>query len=322
MKEISARSAEIAAQNDWPDLYLRYLQDERGAAAHTISSYELDLKIWFRFLNDKAGDRVDGDRVTDLKLLRNFLAAQMKKHERSTVGRRLSVIKGFLKFLYREGHIDQNLAKLITLPKPHLKLPHVLKPEEATALIEGVVATTLLEKRCKAMMELLYSTGMRISELVQLTYEDVDLKRAVVRVRGKGDKERLVPIGRHCQSAIDDYIASQPAAMGAKPSSPLFLNRDGQRVSVRTLQRNLRHYAVEILGGAGVKVSPHTFRHSCATHLLSRGAGLREIQELLGHESLVTTQKYTQVDIDRLKRSYRMAHPKERGRKKKDLGNA
>ena len=274
-----------------------------------------------RFLNRKANDRIDADRLTDLKLMRAFLAEEMKRYERSTVGRRLSVIKGFLKFLYREGHIAKNLAKLITLPKAHLKLPHVMRPEEVSKLIESTPDATLLQKRSRAMMELLYSTGMRISELVQISYGDVDFRQGTVRVVGKGDKERLIPMGRHCQKAIHDYISAMPAALTREASLPLFLNRDGGRVSVRTLQRNLRHFAVEVLGGEGMKVTPHTFRHSCATHLLARGAGLREIQELLGHESLVTTQKYTQVDTERLKRSYQAAHPKERKRKK-DSGSA
>ncbi|MBY0369440.1 tyrosine recombinase XerC [bacterium] len=305
---------------DWAQSYLEFLKVEKNASPHTLSNYELDLRQWMRFLNRRANDRVDADRLTDLKLMRGFLAEEMKRYERSTVGRRLSVIKGFLKFLYREGHVPKNLAKLVTLPKAHIKLPHVLKPEDVTKLIDGVEPVTLLQKRSRAMMELLYSTGMRISELVQLTYADVDFRQGTVRVRGKGDKERLVPMGRHCQRAIHDYIAAMPAALTREAAMPLFLNRDGERVSVRTLQRNLRHYAVEILGGEGLKVSPHTFRHSCATHLLARGAGLREIQELLGHESLVTTQKYTQVDTERLKRSYQAAHPKERRRKKP--GNA
>lgn len=307
---------------DWVLGYLQYLRVEKTASPHTLSNYELDLRHWLRFLNKKAASRVDSDRLTDLKLLRAFLAEEMKEYERATVGRRLSVIKGFLKYLYREQLIDRNLAKLIALPKPQPKLPFVLKPEQVEQLIEGVPAQTLLQKRARAVMELLYSTGMRISELTQLVYGDVDFRQGVVRVRGKGDKERLIPMGRHCQSAIHDYISALPAVLGREPELPLFLNRDGERVSVRTLQRNLRHYAVEILGGSGVQVSPHTFRHSCATHLLARGAGLREIQELLGHESLVTTQKYTQVDIDRLKKSYRMAHPKETGRRKKDSGTA
>ncbi len=308
---------------DWVQGYLEHLRVEKSSSEHTLSNYELDLRQWMRFLNKKATQRTDSERLTDLKLLRRFLGEETRKYERSTVARRLSVIKGFLKYLYREGLIERNLSKLISLPKPHLKLPHVMKPDEVKQLIESTPAETLLQKRSKAMMELLYSTGMRISELVQLVYGDLDLRQGVVRVRGKGDKERLVPLGRHCQKAIRDYIGAMPAALDKSATQPIFLNRDGERVSVRTLQRNLRHYAVEILGGAGVKVSPHTFRHSCATHLLARGAGLREIQELLGHESLVTTQKYTHVDIERLKKSYRMAHPSETKRmRKKGTGNA
>lgn len=198
----------------------------------------------------------------------------------------------------------------------------MLKPEEITQLIDAIPAQTLREKRTRAIIELLYSTGIRVSELVGLTHERVDFRAATVAVIGKGNKERLVPMGRHCQNAIRDYIDAMPSVLRQNRSTPLFLNREGGRLSVRSVQRDLRQVAVETLGGGGTKVSPHTFRHSCASHLLAGGAGLREIQELLGHRSLVTTQKYTHVDVERLKRSYKKAHPKERARQKKEVGEA
>lgn len=306
-----------AAKPKVPELlnqFLEYLKGEKGSSQHTLTNYEIDLRHWLKFLFEQTPGGFTFQRLSDLKALREFLAHEMERYERSTVARRLSVIKGFLKFLHREGLLEKNVAQLITLPKTHEKLPTVLKPEEVIQLIEGISSGNLRDLRMKAIVELLYSTGIRVSELVGLSQDKVDFRTGVIRVFGKGSKERLVPMGRHCQKAIRDYIEAMPAYQKKGPTTPLFLNHEGERVSVRTVQRNLREFAVEILGPIGVKVTPHTLRHSCATHLLAGGAGLREIQELLGHRSLVTTQKYTQVDIERLKKSYQNAHPKERRR--------
>ena len=211
-----------------------------------------------------------------------------------------------------------NVAKLISLPKAHEKLPVVLKPEEVLQLIENISTESLPNKRMKAIVELLYSTGIRVSELIGLHYEHLDLRNGFIRVTGKGSKERVVPLGQHCQTAIRDYVDAVPQTQKQGRQTPLFLNGRGGPFTVRSTQRTLRRFAIEILGPVGAKVTPHTLRHSCATHLLSGGAGLREIQELLGHRSLVTTQKYTQVDLARLKKSYATAHPKERRRKQKE----
>jgi integrase/recombinase XerC len=248
---------------------------------------------------------------SDFKLLREYLGEEMKKYSRATVGRRLSVIKGFLKYLHREGILETNVAKLISLPKQGERLPFVLKPEDVIKLIEGISSDTLREKRMRGIAELLYSTGIRVSELASLTHEKIDFRAGTILVLGKGNKERVVPIGRHCQQALLNYIDSMPTHQKRGAQTPLFLNKEGEALSVRSIQRNLREFAIEILGPLGAKVTPHTIRHSCATHLLSRGAGLREIQELLGHQSLVTTQKYTQVDVERLRTAYQKTHPKE-----------
>lgn len=292
--------------------FIEYLKGEKRASHYTLVNYQIDLRHWLKFLFQQSG-AFEIDKLIDLKLLRGFLAHELESYERSTVCRRLSVIKSFLKFLHREGHIQKNVAKLISLPRTHEKLPHVLKPQQVIALIEGVPVDTLRHKRTRAMVELLYSTGIRISELAGLTYQDLDFRRGFLLVLGKGDKERVVPMGRHCQQAIRDYIDAIPSLQKRGEQTPVFMNQDGEALSVRTMQRNLREFAVEILGPEGSKVTPHTLRHSCATHLLAGGAGLREIQELLGHRSLVTTQKYTQVDIQRLKKSYQKAHPKAKG---------
>lgn len=305
------------------DGFLAYHRNERDASRHTIINYEIDLRHWLAHYTKHHPGPLDLTALSSLKSLREFLADEVKKYERSTVARRLSVIKGFFKYLHREGILEKNVSKLISIPRVPEKLPHVLKPEETIRLIEGIPLINLRYRRIRAVVELLYSTGIRVSELAGLNHEDVDFKAGTMLVRGKGRKQRVVPLGRHCQQAIHDYIDAMPPEQKQGPKTPLFLNQDGERVSVRTLQRNLREVAVEVLGSAGLKVTPHTLRHSCATHLLSAGAGLREIQELLGHRTLVTTQKYTQVDIDRLKASYKKSHPRgqmaSEQRKQKDV---
>jgi integrase/recombinase XerC len=313
-------------QVNMPDLvdlnfqFFEYLKTEKNASHHTITNYQIDLRRWFKFMSDSCGSKLGFTDLADLKKLRTFLSQENENYGRATVSRRLSVIKGFLRFLHREGFLEKNVAKLISLPKVGETLPRVLKPEDALRLIEGIPTQTLRHKRTRAIVELLYSTGMRISELFQITYEAIDFRAGTIRIYGKGSKERVVPMGRHCQSAINDYIGSMPASQKRGSATPLFLNHMGERLSVRTVQRDLKLWAVDILGSTGVTVSPHTLRHSCATHLLAGGAGLREIQELLGHQSLVTTQKYTHVDINRLKASYKSSHPKELKRKKPQSG--
>ena len=296
--------------------FLEYLKTEKSASHHTIVNYEIDLRQFIKFLGEHCGPRIDFDRQLTLKLLREFLSLQMQKYERATVARRLSLVKSFMKYLHQEGCVEKNLARLIRLPRPHLKLPYTLRPQEIVQLIEQAPIATLRDRRLKAVLELLYSAGLRISEAVGLSYANIDLPRNQIRVFGKGSRERLVPIGLHCRAALGEYIKAVPVSQKRGSETPLFLNRDGERVSVRTLQRQLQAYAIEVLGPKGALVTPHTFRHSCATHLLGAGAGLREIQELLGHRTLVTTQKYTHMDTERLKSAYKQAHPRENRRKK------
>jgi len=319
MKNETLFSAPVTPSlSQWIDAFLQFLSMEKNASPHTLLNYRLDLTHWVKFLV-KQDKPLTPQTYSDFKILRKFLSEELKEYERATVNRRLSALKSFFKFLHREGHLEKNIARLISLPRTQSRLPHVLKPDEVLKFIESIPTSTLRHKRIRAAAELLYSTGIRVSELAQLNHENVNLRTGLLTVMGKGSKERVVPMGRHCQNAIRDYIEAMPREHKKGLSTPLLLNESGERVSVRTIQRDLRAFALDTLGMRGLKVSPHTFRHSCATHLLARGAGLREIQELLGHESLVTTQKYTQVDMERLKASYKVAHPKERLKKEKEV---
>lgn len=297
--------------------FLRHLEIEKGASSHTLYNYSIDLRKWIQFLQTAGmSTKQPLNSFTDLALLRKFLAEERQRYEKSTVARRLSVIKGFLKYLYREGVIEKNVSRLVTIPSVPKKLPKILDTQKLAEFLNQLPSATLLDKRTKAALETLYSTGIRISELVHLTQADLDFRAGTLKVYGKGRRERVVPMGRHCQSAIHAYITALPRLLQAGPATPVFLSRDGARVTVRTLQRNLKQAATMYLGTVGLEVTPHTLRHCCATHLLAAGAGLREIQELLGHRSLVTTQKYTQVDLERLKKSYESAHPKSQKRKR------
>ena len=298
--------------------YLDYLKSSKGASPHTLVNYEIDLRHLMKFLSSRCGPRIDFETIS-LKILREFLSQQLKQFERATVARRLSLVKSFLKYLHQEGVVEKNIARLIRLPRAHIKLPFTLRAEEIILLITTLPKEHLIYRRLRAILELLYSSGVRVSELAQLNYSDVDLQKGQIHVWGKGSRERIVPIGMNCRTAIGEYIRSVPQTQKKGSATPLFLNRDGKRVSIRTIQRQLQTFAIETLGPKGASVTPHTFRHSCATHLLSAGAGLREIQELLGHQTLVTTQKYTHLDSDRLKAVYQATHPRERKNRPKDV---
>ncbi len=318
MEQLRLRSA--VSEPNFPKLleqFAEYLKIERGASKYTLINYQIDLRHWWKSLFLKNSGKIEWSHLEDLKNLRQFITQQLKKHKRTTVHRRLSSMKTFLKFLHQEGYIKKNVAKLLQIPKLPTTLPVVLKPEQVIQLIESLPSATLSEKRFHAIIELLYSTGVRVSEVAALTTDRIDLKQGIIRVKGKGSKERIVPIGRHCQTAIRYYIEAKPRGNKVE-KGPLFVGENGKGISVRSIQRTLKQQAIQILGPIGASVTPHTLRHSCATHLLSNGAGLREIQELLGHVSLITTQKYTHVDTERLKTAYSKSHPRQTLSSKKE----
>jgi integrase/recombinase XerC len=277
--------------------FLRYMRVQRGASAHTLRAYEQDLVRFFDFLEGGGGGEPDEAGV------RAFLAAELSGGAaRSSVSRRLATLRSFFSFLHREGVIKANPAKLVSSPKVPRKLPRFLSIDEAFDLLSKAGGDSVLEARDRAVLELAYSSGLRVSELAGLDVGDMDLEEGMVRVMGKGGKERLVPVGGKALEALQAYLDKRGAVDG-----PLFLNTGGGRLSDRSIRRVVKKHAG--LMALGADVTPHTLRHTFATHLLHGGADLRVIQELLGHSSLSTTQKYTHLDIARLIEVYDKAHP-------------
>jgi integrase/recombinase XerC len=282
--------------------FLRYLAVERGASPHTLKSYRTDLADCAAFLAaSRLGTLVDADA----RLLRAYLAALHERGlARSSVARRLATLRSFYRFLIRRGHAQANPAREVHSPKLPKRLPTYLPIDESEALLRADPPATPAGARDRAILELLYATGVRVAELSGLDVEDVDLRDGAVRVLGKGSKERIVPVGGKAVEALRAYLRQG----GDRASGPLFLNERGGRLTVRSVHRIVRARARA--AGLYRRVSPHTLRHTFATHLLDAGADLRLIQELLGHARLGTTQKYTHVTTDRLMKVYDAAHPR------------
>lgn len=297
--------------------YLEHLANERALSPNTIRAYEGDLLRFLEFLaRDYFGRPVDEVNPPDVEPLavRSFLAHLSNQGVgRKSQGRALSAVRGLFRFACREGVIDANPAETIRTPKQGQPLPRHLRPGEVENLIEAAEGGDPLALRDRAILELLYAAGLRVGELVSLDWGDIDLSGRVLRVLGKGGKERMVPFGapatealRRWQAVWDDK-ATQPWDL----DQPIFLNHRGGRLTARSVRRIVDRYvaAADIAPG----VHPHTLRHTFATHLLEGGADLRAIQELLGHSSLSTTQRYTHLEIERLLSVYRETHPRARG---------
>ncbi len=281
------------------DKFLRYLEIERGMSLHTLRAYRKDLELF------AAHAAKDADAVEMLDV-RGFVARQIKNGlTKTTAGRRLSSVRSFLKYLTREGYLTANPAKLVTTPKAERHLPQFLSVDDVFALIERTDTIGFIHARDRAILELLYSSGLRVSEVAGLNAEDVNTREGLVKVRGKGKKERIVPLGSKAAEAIRGYLTEK--ILLRKKSSVLFLSKRGSPLSDRSIRRVVVKYARLI--GASDRVGPHTIRHTFASHLLQAGADLRVIQELLGHASLSTTQKYTHLDITHLMDIYERAHP-------------
>jgi len=286
------------------DQFLNFLKSEKNASPHTVKNYQIDLREFFAFIKQKAVSE-----VTYLDV-RAFLA-EMKSRgfSKSTMSRKLACVRSFFKFLARENVLVANPASGIATPKRDKRLPSFLNDDEISKLLEAPSKTTWEERRDKAILETLYSSGLRVSELVGLNHEDLDLNGGLVRVRGKGKKERIVPVGRLALEAIQTYLQKRsPKPCNEAIKKPLYINRLGSRLTDRSIRRVILKYARRI--ALNKEISPHTLRHSFATHLLDRGADLRSVQELLGHENLSTTQIYTHVTTKRLKEAYDQAHPR------------
>lgn len=281
------------------DKFLRYLEVEKGVSVHTLRAYRKDLEAFNKLVGKEPGE-------IDLVDIRGFLAFQIRAGlSKTTVGRRLAVVRSFLRFMHREGYVETNPAKLVSSPKTGRTLPRFLSVDDAFSLVERPEGIGFMPARDRAILELLYSSGLRVSEAAGLNVDDVNTREGLVKVRGKGRKERLLPIGSKAVDALKSYLVEK--ILLKKRNSALFLNRRGGRLSERGIRRIVVKYAK--LSGIDGKMGPHTLRHSFASHLLQDGADLRVIQELLGHSSLSTTQKYTHLDITHLMDVYDKAHP-------------
>ena len=281
-----------------------YLEVERNVSPHTAAAYRRDLEQFRLFMAREKGENV-GAEDADHLLFRRYMASLAGKIKKSSMGRKLAAVRSFYRFLVRRGAIDKNPAELIATPKKEKRLPFHLNIDEATALMEAPNETSRYCLRDRAILETLYSSGLRVSELTGLNMEDLDINGGMLRIMGKGGKERITPLGAKAMAAIREYLAERGRPHG---NDPLFLNTRGDRINRRSVARVIAAHTCNI--AAFKTISPHTLRHTFATHMLEGGADLRTIQELLGHASLSTTQKYTHVDINHLMEVYDKAHPK------------
>ncbi len=295
--------------------FVTFLQAERGASPETIRAYRADLRQFLGFVRTLRPSSAPGPAPehVDAFTVRRYLGWLDRQGEKkSSLARKLAALRSWFRYLLREGLVQQNPAGTVRTPKLPLYLPKVLSKEDAEALMEGPEGTSVLAQRDRAILETLYSTGARVSEVAGLNPEDVIPTEGVVRLRGKGRKERIVPIGTVALDAIRAYRESLRGSSlrrqhSQRPDDPLFQNGRGGRLTVRSVERIVEKYSHRLAGG---RVSPHALRHSFATHLLDEGADLRAIQEMLGHASLSTTQKYTHVALDHLLDVYDRAHPR------------
>jgi len=290
--------------------YLRHLSLRRNYSPHTVAAYGRDLVEFDAFIKDYRGENIVCPDSIDRLTVRSWLAWLARSgRAKTTINRKLAAVKSFMAFLHRAGSIDSNPAASIRSLKTERRLPQYLSTEQAAALMESFGREDLRGACAAAMIELFYSSGLRLSELVGLNISSYDTARRMVRVMGKGSKERLVPVGSVAAEAIEVYLKERKRLRGAAGrEDALFLGRSGKRIDRRQVQRLVAEGCRR--AGLSRPLGPHVLRHSFATHLLDRGAELVAIREMLGHESLSTTQKYTHVSVERLKKTYRQAHPR------------
>lgn len=285
--------------------FLDYLRYEKNASSHTISSYRIDLTQFAKYLEERREKLKEIDNI----FLRGFLAElHEKKLKKTTVARKLASIRSFLQFCLRKNWLEDNPAKAVITPKQEKPIPSFLSEEEMANFLDLPQSNKLIDLRDRAILELLYATGIRVSELTGLDLEDLSFEEKMVRVRGKGKKERLVPFGRKAEDSLRSYLRARNLVPGQAEGKALFTNYIGGRLTSRSVERIVDKYIRST--AVRRKISPHSLRHSFASHLLGRGADLRVIQELLGHESLATTQKYTHLDLRQLMEIYRKSHPR------------
>ncbi len=284
-----------------------YLETERRASSHTVKNYLVDLAQFSNFMQN----RRRGMKVTEIDhaVVREYLGTLFGKKNPTSIARKLSSLRSFFDYCVKRGTVKDNPAKEVPAPKVPKRVPKFLTVDEVFALLETPDATGALGRRDKAIMELLYASGLRVSELVGLNRGDLNVDDGVVRVLGKGRKERMVPVGKKACDALKNYLDLRPALAGdSAVNTAIFVNRNGTRLSTRAIERMMIKYLRQ--SGIQKAATPHVLRHTFATHLLNAGADMRGIQELLGHSSLSTTQKYTHVGIEKMMEVYDKAHPK------------
>ena len=295
---------------DYLHQFEQHLTTERNLSGHTVEAYLRDLQHFEMFLQERGCSIRSGhglDQI-DYLLLRQYLARLHKVNSRTSIARKLSAIKVFLRYLVREGVLKDSPADALSAPRREQYLPKVLSAEQTGRFLDGSVpGQYLLVLRDLALFELIYSCGLRVGEVTALDIHSLAADFCQVRVLGKGNKERLLPVGKQARQALAGYLAERGEF---KPEDPLFLNHRGGRLTPRSVQRNLKVRLLQL--GLPTDVTPHALRHSFATHLLDAGADLRAIQELLGHASLSTTQRYTKVSFSHLTEVYDRSHPRSR----------
>lgn len=290
--------------------FLRYLSGERNASPLTLKSYREDLMALAAWLGEQYGDAPRPEQITMLDL-RGYVAAMHEAgYAKSTIARRLASLRSFYRFGQREGWTRTNPAKALRNPRKARALPHFLSTDDIGRLLEAPSRASQLGLRDRAMLETLYSAGLRVSELVGMNDGDLDFEAGVLRVRGKGRRERIAPLGSYAIEAIGRWLRARRLAPNEAlgRQAPVFVNKFGRRLTTRSVGRLLEKYLATT--GLDARTSPHTLRHSFATHLLDRGADIRSVQELLGHKSLVTTQIYTHLSTANLRAAYEKAHPR------------
>jgi integrase/recombinase XerC len=289
--------------------FLDSLASERRASAHTVAAYRRDLAQLGKFLLEKRGEGVTVRRI-DVFLLRGWLGALARVVVPASVARKIAAVKSFFRYLHRRGLVERDPAAELASPRVRKPLPTFLGVDAAREVVESADEETPAGRRDRALLEVLYGSGLRVSELAGLDLADVDLRAATVRVRGKGNKERVAPLGRAAVRAVASYLelrSSLPRSGAPPHATALFLSTRGRRMGVRQVQVLVHRYGA--VGAGRADLHPHALRHTCATHMLEGGADLRAIQELLGHASLATTQRYTHVSLEQLMKVYDVAHP-------------
>jgi integrase/recombinase XerC len=297
--------------------FVLYLRTERRASPHTVVAYERDLASLIDFVREKARGP-DDVRAIDLYLLRGWLGQLARTQASSSIARRVAAVRTWMRWLRRRGVLTKSPADDLASPKVRRPLPTFLSVDLAKQVVEAP-DDSAIGLRDRSILELLYGSGLRVGELVRLNREDLDLVNATGRVLGKGGKERIVPLGRPCVFSVEAYLRVRASLAhpktGAQDPRALFLTKAGARVGVRSVQKLVARFGA--LGAGRADLHPHALRHTCATHLLDGGADLRAIQELLGHASLSTTQRYTHVSMEHLMKVYDAAHPLARLRTKR-----